>query len=81
VKHAFAEMTEGKIDVVIQEEASSVRVLVKDNGIGYTPSMKPSLGLDIVKMMIEHDLSGNFSIEGTSDGTEVTVEFPFARED
>ncbi|WP_251033578.1 sensor histidine kinase [Bacillus sp. ISL-75] len=81
VKHAFAEMTEGQIDVVIQEEASAVRVLVKDNGIGYTPSIKPSLGLDIVKMMIEHDLSGHFSIEGTSEGTEVTVEFPFAWED
>ncbi|MBV7504957.1 sensor histidine kinase [Bacillus sp. sid0103] len=80
VKHAFSEMTEGQIDVVIQEEASAVRVLVMDNGIGYTPSMKPSLGLDIVKMMIEHDLTGHFSIEGTSEGTEVTVEFPFARE-
>ncbi|WP_083402496.1 sensor histidine kinase [Bacillus sp. MUM 116] len=81
VKHAFAKMNEGKIYVVIKEEASSIRVLVRDNGIGYTPSMKPSLGLDIVKMMIEHDLSGHFTIEGTSEGTVATVEFPFLREE
>ncbi|MFD0826063.1 histidine kinase N-terminal domain-containing protein [Neobacillus sp. M.A.Huq-85] len=81
VKHAFTEMYEGQIHVVIEEDVSAIRVLVKDNGIGYTSTMKPSLGLDIVKMMIEHDLSGHFEIEGTSEGTVATVEFPFTRED
>jgi len=36
--------------------------------------------LDIVKMMIEHDLSGKFTIIGTSEGTIATVEFPLERE-
>ncbi len=80
VKHAFTGLDEGKIIVMIHENAPMIRVLVQDNGLGYSKETTPSLGLEIVKMMIEQDLSGKFNIFGTSDGTIATVEFPLERE-
>jgi two-component system, sensor histidine kinase PdtaS len=80
VKHAFNGRTKGRIMVTIQDLSPFIKVQVQDNGIGCSPAMQPSLGLDIVKMMIEHDLSGQFNIIGTSNGTTATVEFPLERE-
>lgn len=80
VKHAFTGLNEGEIAVTIQNHTPMIKVQVQDNGIGCQSTMKPSLGLDIVKMMIEHDLSGEFTIIGTSEGTIATVEFPLERE-
>jgi two-component system, sensor histidine kinase PdtaS len=81
VKHAFLSTDEGKIKVIIRENGHMVNVKVSDNGIGCSTPITPSLGLDIVRMMIEHDLSGHFSIQGTDKGTDVFVEFPLIRED
>jgi two-component sensor histidine kinase len=80
VKHAFIGLNEGNIRVMIQENAPMIKVQVQDNGIGCTKEITPSFGLEIVKMMIEHDLSGKFNIVRTSDGTITTVEFPLERE-
>lgn len=80
VKHAFKGLNEGKIMVTIQEDAPLIKVQVQDNGIGSASGITPSFGLEIVKMMIEHDLSGQFNIVGTNAGTVATVEFPLERE-
>ena len=80
VKHAFNGLNEGKIMVIIQENPSLIKVQVRDNGIGFSSPTTSSFGLDIVKMMIEHDLSGQFNIVGIQNGTIATVEFPLERE-
>jgi two-component system, sensor histidine kinase PdtaS len=80
VKHAFTGLTDGNIKVTIEHLGPNIWVQVQDNGIGCPSTNKHSLGLDIVKMMIEHDLSGQFTIVGTSEGTTATVEFPLERE-
>ncbi|PWW31991.1 two-component sensor histidine kinase [Cytobacillus oceanisediminis] len=79
MKHAFKMESEGQIDVRFQLKENAIIVQVKDNGEGYSPNAKPSLGLDIVKMMIEHDLSGHFLIEKAETGTIATVQFPLER--
>ncbi len=80
VKHAFKTMTEGQIEILFQQNGKDIEVQVKDNGIGYSPNSKPSLGLDIVRMMVEHDLAGHFSIIQTEKGTLASITFPVERE-
>jgi two-component sensor histidine kinase len=80
VKHAFLYTTEGTIEVRFQEKDFEIIIDVLDNGAGYSPNAKPSLGLDIVKMMIEHDLSGHFKIERAEKGTIASVKFPLEKE-
>jgi two-component system, sensor histidine kinase PdtaS len=81
MKHAFKQMFEGEINVVFERREENLEVRVLDNGEGLSPGFKSSLGLDIVQMMIEHDLSGQFQIERAQpSGTEAIVTFPLERE-
>ncbi|GHH99293.1 sensor histidine kinase [Neobacillus kokaensis] len=79
VKHAFKAIHHGKIEVFFHQIDDQMEIQVIDNGEGYSPKSKSSLGLDIVKMMIEHDLSGCFLIEKAETGTIATVKFPLTR--
>ncbi|AZU62790.1 sensor histidine kinase [Neobacillus mesonae] len=81
VKHAFKTIHHGKIEVLFHQKENYMEIQVIDNGEGYSPKSKSSLGLDIVKMMIEHDLSGLFSIERAKTGTIATVKFPLQGEE
>ncbi|MFJ7726972.1 sensor histidine kinase [Neobacillus sp. NPDC097160] len=80
VKHAFNSINEGKISVQFAQYGNEIHVLVLDNGTGYTPKSKNSLGLEIVGMIVEHDLSGDFSIGPAETGTIALVRFPIDRE-
>ncbi|UXH43295.1 sensor histidine kinase [Rossellomorea vietnamensis] len=82
MKHAFKQKVEGEIQVVFMRVEDHLEVRVIDNGEGLSTVYKPSLGLDIVKMMIEHDLSGDFSIEPAQNaGTVALVTFPLEKEE
>ncbi|MEB2494180.1 sensor histidine kinase [Peribacillus frigoritolerans] len=79
VKHAFKEGTEGNITVSLQKDGPELELQVRDNGIGYSPAVKPSLGLDIIRMTVENDLDGEFSIQRIKEGTLASVRFPYKR--
>lgn len=79
VKHAFKEGSEGKITVCLQKDDPVLEIQVRDDGIGYSPAMKPSLGLDIIRMTVENDLDGEFSIHRIKEGTLASVRFPYKR--
>ncbi|WP_144553071.1 sensor histidine kinase [Peribacillus simplex] len=79
VKHAFKEGTEGKIAVCFQKDGPELEIQVKDDGIGYSPAVKPTLGLDIIRMTVENDLDGEFSIHRIKEGTLASVRFPYKR--
>ncbi|MEF2096825.1 sensor histidine kinase [Bacillus sp. CFBP9009] len=79
VKHAFKEGTEGKITVCFVKDGPELEIQVRDDGIGYSPAMKPSLGLDIIRMTVENDLDGEFSIHRIKEGTLASVRFPYKR--
>lgn len=76
MKHAFIGRKEGQIKIIFHHEHKNATVQVMDNGIGISQAASPSLGLDIVRMMVEHDLTGQLDIHGNPEGTVVTVEFP-----
>jgi two-component sensor histidine kinase len=86
LKHAFRGRERGEIQVCFIKDCSKLEsagevldyleVRVQDNGVGYSPSSKTSLGLDIVDTIIKHDLSGKFQIKATEQGTEAVVKFP-----
>ncbi|MCY9006221.1 sensor histidine kinase [Peribacillus frigoritolerans] len=79
VKHAFMEGTEGNITVSLQKDGPELELQVRDDGIGYSPAVKPSLGLDIIRMTVENDLDGEFSIQRIKEGTLASVRFPYKR--
>lgn len=79
VKHAFKEGAEGNITVCLQKDGPELELQVRDDGIGYSPAMKPSLGLDIIRMTVENDLDGEFSIQRIKEGTLASVRFPYKR--
>ncbi|MDQ0881921.1 sensor histidine kinase [Peribacillus sp. V2I11] len=79
VKHAFKEGTEGKITVCFQKDGPELEIQVRDDGIGYSQASKPSLGLDIIRMTVENDLEGEFSIHRIKEGTLASVRFPYKR--
>jgi len=80
VKHAFKTVDFGEIEVLLHQKDNQIIVQVIDNGEGYSPTSQTSLGLDIVKTLIEHDLSGHFKIEKATMGTIALVVFPIERE-
>ncbi|GEN54573.1 sensor histidine kinase [Halobacillus faecis] len=79
VNHAFSERQRGHIDVIFEHRTDVMEVIVRDDGIGYKKENTSSLGLDIVRRMVEHDLSGVFQIEGMKKGTEAKLTFPRER--
>lgn len=79
MKHAFKGRDNGLIEIHFQKYNQELEVVVVDNGSGYSLGAKPSLGLDIVRMTVENDLLGKFSIENIGSGTKAAVRFPFNR--
>ncbi|MGG0287111.1 sensor histidine kinase [Peribacillus butanolivorans] len=79
VRHAFSGRTTGKITVSFQKDGSELEIQVLDNGIGYSPAAKPSLGLDIIRMTVENDLDGEFSVCRIMEGTLASIRFPYNR--
>ncbi|WP_281974668.1 sensor histidine kinase [Halobacillus litoralis] len=76
VNHAFEGRQRGHIDVIFEQRTDMMDVIVRDDGIGYKKKKSSSLGLEIVRRMVEHDLSGVFQIEGMKKGTEAKLTFP-----
>lgn len=75
VKHAFKDNVQGRIQVDFEKSDNKIEMKVIDNGIGYPEDTSTSFGLDIVKMMVEYDLEGEFSIQRKQPGTVATVIF------
>ncbi|MHA6259268.1 sensor histidine kinase [Sporosarcina sp. CAU 1771] len=76
INHAFSYRQTGYIRVQFKQQRNQIILKVRDNGSGFQNEMKSSLGLDIVKTIIEHDLTGSYTIDSSSNGTMVLVTFP-----
>ncbi len=78
IEHAFKFKKKGSIWVNIKESDEFVIITIEDDGIGFTNKKgKGSLGLDIVEMITNETLKGNFSINGHINGTKIQIKFPF----
>lgn len=77
VEHAFTFRNKGSIHVHIEEKDDSVTISVEDDGTGFNPQKsKNSLGLEIIRMITEETLKGQFYIEGHTYGTNSKIVFP-----
>lgn len=81
LKHAFVEKNDGEILVQLNRDGQILQIAVADNGVGHKRLNSSSLGLDIVKTIIEHDLSGEFHIESNEKGTKAFIKFTITEVD
>lgn len=68
-----------KLGIVFKQNEETFELIVSDNGPGINPELlskhNHSLGVEMVKMLAENQLGGEFVIETSSEGTTVIVRF------
>lgn len=79
LKHAFVETGEGEILIEYEVIDDLIQIHVIDNGVGMT-DYEPSLGLNIVRNLVESDLEGEFTFLSTSLGTHALISFKKSQE-
>lgn len=79
IEHGFVGRREGIIGVDISTEAEEYSIEIYDNGIGlpadFAEQPQQSLGLQIVRTLIESDLGGSFSLY-SDKGTHACITIP-----
>lgn len=77
MKYAFKGRKEGWVWIRIEKGKVYSRLTVKDDGIGFEPEKMRagSLGLNIVKTMVQDKLHGKFTIRSGREGTEAEFDF------
>lgn len=79
IEHGFPGRREGIIGVDIATLQDTYRIVIYDNGVGLPDSFNPgasgSLGLQIVRTLIENDLGGTFSLH-SDNGTHACITIP-----
>lgn len=77
MKYAFKGRKEGHVWIRIEKGKVYSRLTVKDDGIGFDPEKirSGSLGLNIVKTMVQDKLHGKFTIRSGREGTEAEFDF------
>ncbi|CAA6817798.1 MAG: Sensory transduction histidine kinase [uncultured Sulfurovum sp.] len=74
-KYAFDEKEEkGEISIVIQNNRDTIIASITDNGKGFKERRKNSLGLSIVKILVEGQLEGSLTIN-SKEGTNVQIKW------
>ncbi len=83
IEHGFVGRREGLIGLDIKNHTDSYEIEIYDNGIGIPPDFKPqassSLGLHIVRTLIESDVGGSFRLY-SDNGTHASITIPRAPE-
>ena len=79
IEHGFIGRREGMIGVDIATLEKTYQVDIYDNGIGlpdgFSPQNSNSLGLQIVRTLIEDDLGGSFQLYA-NNGTHACITIP-----
>lgn len=79
IEHGFVGRCEGVIGIDIATRQDSYQIDIYDNGIGlpvdFNPHASPSLGLQIVRTLIENDVGGTFDMYA-KDGTHASIIIP-----
>jgi signal transduction protein with GAF and PtsI domain len=77
VEHGFTGRAEGHIHVRLENQPGAWSVEVSDDGTGLPDSFDPagtgSLGLEIVRTLVESDLGGTFELTGWPGGTVARI--------
>jgi two-component sensor histidine kinase len=79
LEHGFVGLNEGVIGVDIASGKDSYQIEIYDNGVGlpanFTPQATRSLGLQIVRTLVENDLGGQFTLYSNA-GTRARIIIP-----
>ena len=79
VEHAFGEVSRGTIRVCLSEKDDIVQIIIIDDGQGlpdgFAVDRAESLGLQIVRTLIQDDLKGEFQLLN-GEGTKAVIRFP-----
>ncbi|MCG8570933.1 MAG: PAS domain S-box protein [Spirochaetes bacterium] len=79
LKHAFQGRTEGIIIIELAQKGTYIELVIGDNGIGMPTEINllknQSLGLHLVKILVENQLDGNIEIS-RNGGTFFKISFP-----
>jgi two-component sensor histidine kinase len=86
LEHGYAWRETGEIEVILEDRGDHVGIQISDDGEGlpddFSPESGNSLGLEIVRRLVEDDLGGVFDLRDDG-GVSATVVFPkpvFGRE-
>ncbi|MGX8794503.1 sensor histidine kinase [Fusibacter sp. JL298sf-3] len=82
MQYAFVGRSEGRIEIKIEKGIQYSNVFVKDDGVGFdiTNTRAGSLGMSIVKSIVEDKLKGCFSLESGQKGTKAMFDFRMKKE-
>lgn len=82
MKYAFQDREKGLIEINIEKGIMYSSVVVRDDGLGFDAetSTAGSLGLSIVKSMVEEKLKGRFTLVSTEGGTKAMFDFKMTSE-
>jgi two-component sensor histidine kinase len=79
VEHGYEWRGTGQIDIVLEDQGDHVGIRITDDGRGLPSNFNPrsgdSLGLEIVRRLVEDDLGGTFNLRNEG-GVSATVAFP-----
>jgi len=77
-KYAFAKGNRGRIRIFMENNGHLRRIFVEDNGVGFPEDIdienSKSIGLKLVRLIVERQLGGTLKINGT-DGVKAVFEF------
>lgn len=80
LKHAFHSRVNGSIEITINSRKQMVYLIVSDDGSGMpdqsSDQPSSSLGLQLVRMLVEEELEGVLSFFHSARGTKVSIMFP-----
>ena len=82
LKYAFPQEKKGKLWVRLSSKNGKMILNVSDNGVGlpanFDLSQAKSLGLQLVSLLVEHDLQGKI-VHENKNGTHIRIEFPLTK--
>jgi two-component system, sensor histidine kinase PdtaS len=76
LEHAFAGRCEGAVRIFLGPGPEGFLVEVCDDGVGFDEAAPESLGLEIVRTLVQDDLRGTLDFHTSAAGTRVVLKIP-----
>lgn len=76
LEHAFQGRTEGNVRILLGPGPEGILVEVCDDGVGFNGGAPESLGLEIVRTLVQDDLRGTLDFHTSAAGTRVVLKIP-----